>query len=116
MCERVVVFVDIVASWAFVCLLFVRLFFSFFFFFFQAEDGRRGIGVTGVQTCALPISVDPGACATAGTVHVLTPPRKPRRSRRNWVVGSERGPCPRWRRRPGRPHTRVRGDRSRVPT
>src|SRR3712207_8441851 len=23
--------------------------------FFQAEDGIRGIGVTGVQTCALPI-------------------------------------------------------------
>src|SRR3712207_8480606 len=28
----------------------------FFFFFFQAEDGIRDIGVTGVQTCALPIS------------------------------------------------------------
>src|SRR3712207_9270890 len=27
-------------------------------FFFQAEDGIRDIGVTGVQTCALPISVD----------------------------------------------------------
>ena len=30
--------------------LFVHL-----FFFFQAEDGIRDIGVTGVQTCALPI-------------------------------------------------------------
>src|SRR3712207_8936195 len=29
----------------------------FFFFFFQAEDGIRDIGVPGVQTCALPISV-----------------------------------------------------------
>src|SRR5438445_7470699 len=29
----------------------------FFFFFFQAEDGIRDIGVTGVQTCALPISL-----------------------------------------------------------
>src|SRR5258707_12040920 len=29
-----------------------------FFFFFQAEDGIRDIGVTGVQTCALPISKD----------------------------------------------------------
>src|SRR5258707_5214304 len=29
----------------------------YFFFFFQAEDGIRDIGVTGVQTCALPISV-----------------------------------------------------------
>src|SRR5947208_7763380 len=30
--------------------------FSFFFFFFQAEDGIRDDLVTGVQTCALPIS------------------------------------------------------------
>src|SRR2546429_7354972 len=30
-----------------------------FFFFFQAEDGIRDVAVTGVQTCALPIS----ACA-----------------------------------------------------
>src|SRR3712207_5945365 len=35
-----------------------------FFFFFQAEDGIRDIGVTGVQTCALPIfevQVAPGS-------------------------------------------------------
>src|SRR3712207_8461552 len=31
-------------------------FYNFVFFFFQAEDGIRDIGVTGVQTCALPIS------------------------------------------------------------
>src|SRR5215203_700284 len=36
-------------------------------FFFQAEDGIRDIGVTGVQTCALPIScarsrADRGRC------------------------------------------------------
>src|SRR5207249_9155127 len=30
--------------------------FIFFFFFFQAEDGIRDRNVTGVQTCALPIS------------------------------------------------------------
>src|SRR5437870_9880483 len=30
--------------------------FLFFFFFFQAEDGIRDGHVTGVQTCALPIS------------------------------------------------------------
>src|SRR2546422_2960739 len=30
----------------------------FFFFFFQAEDGIRDVAVTGVQTCALPISSD----------------------------------------------------------
>src|SRR5256886_5821656 len=31
-------------------------FIFFFFFFFQAEDGIRDLTVTGVQTCALPIS------------------------------------------------------------
>src|SRR2546425_4486039 len=31
-----------------------------FFFFFQAEDGIRDKLVTGVQTCALPISLDFG--------------------------------------------------------
>src|SRR2546421_8211140 len=30
--------------------------FIVFFFFFQAEDGIRDLIVTGVQTCALPIS------------------------------------------------------------
>src|SRR5437667_8998142 len=40
------------------CIFFyyVCFFFSFFFFFFQAEDGIRDRDVTGVQTCALPIS------------------------------------------------------------
>src|SRR2546422_11749081 len=32
------------------------LVFFFFFFFFLAEDGIRDVAVTGVQTCALPIS------------------------------------------------------------
>src|SRR5258708_29242890 len=40
--------------------------FFFFFFFFQAEDGIRDDLVTGVQTCALPISrivtMDFGMC------------------------------------------------------
>src|SRR2546426_426312 len=31
-----------------------------FFFFFQAEDGIRDYKVTGVQTCALPISAPAG--------------------------------------------------------
>src|SRR5256885_4908120 len=30
----------------------------FLFFFFQAEDGIRDYKVTGVQTCALPISLE----------------------------------------------------------
>src|SRR5215203_3152472 len=34
------------------------VFYMLFFFFFQAEDGIRDIGVTGVQTYALPISPD----------------------------------------------------------
>src|SRR5437762_4276406 len=33
-----------------------KFFLVFFFFFFQAEDGIRDTSVTGVQTCALPIS------------------------------------------------------------
>src|SRR6266511_1150477 len=39
----------------FFCFLKGKLF-IFFFFFFQAEDGIRDFHVTGVQTCALPIS------------------------------------------------------------
>src|SRR3712207_8435372 len=35
--------------------LFESVLIELFFFFFQAEDGIRDIGVTGVQTCALPI-------------------------------------------------------------
>src|SRR5690606_41161947 len=37
---------------------FLRFFYLIFlqFFFFQAEDGIRDFHVTGVQTCALPIS------------------------------------------------------------
>src|SRR5438552_14854771 len=37
-----------------VCFIFCCF---FFFFFFQAEDGIRDDLVTGVQTCALPISL-----------------------------------------------------------
>src|SRR5688572_31082309 len=39
----------------------------FFFFFFQAEDGIRDLTVTGVQTCALPISTPAPTSATAAT-------------------------------------------------
>src|SRR5947207_4534775 len=35
-------------------------FYFMFFFFFQAEDGIRDHCVTGVQTCALPISARRG--------------------------------------------------------
>src|SRR5882762_11014895 len=76
------------------------------YFFFQAEDGIRDSSVTGVQTCALPISPPrcrspaaraarasradfPGACARAGP----GPPRPPLAA----------------------PRTRVRDARGRVP-
>src|SRR5258707_2734184 len=42
------------STWVHDFILFKLL---YFFFFFQAEDGIRDIGVTGVQTCALPISL-----------------------------------------------------------
>src|SRR2546422_7134795 len=53
----------------------------FFFFFFQAEDGIRDVAVTGVQTCALPISCGCGRCGT----------RCPRRGRTvRWSSGRRR--------------------------
>src|SRR5207248_7775766 len=36
-------------------------------FFFQAEDGIRDRTVTGVQTCALPISASRSSCAFAAS-------------------------------------------------
>ena len=40
-----------------VCLFLFFFVFFCFVFFFQAEDGIRDWSVTGVQTCALPISL-----------------------------------------------------------
>src|SRR2546427_6775682 len=46
------------------CLIFV--------FFFQAEDGIRDLTVTGVQTCALPISLlAAGLAATPNATETL---------------------------------------------
>src|SRR5690606_13563224 len=39
-------------------------------FFFQAEDGIRDFHVTGVQTCALPIFVEPGTNKVLISNHV----------------------------------------------
>src|SRR6266496_5960176 len=51
------------------------------FFFFQAEDGIRDLYVTGVQTCALPISSrTPRGCA----------------ARARWWWGSSRRSPSRW--------------------
>src|SRR2546430_12137224 len=41
------------------------------FFFFQAEDGIRDLTVTGVQTCALPISPLRPECRSAIAVIVI---------------------------------------------
>src|SRR3712207_5359887 len=52
---------------------------NYLFFFFQAEDGIRDIGVTGVQTCALPISPRCTWRACARTCSTSSPPsRSPR--------------------------------------
>src|SRR3712207_8291450 len=50
-------------------------------FFFQAEDGIRDIGVTGVQTCALPICRQPRR-ATAPVARSPTPGDSGRRLNR----------------------------------
>src|SRR5207245_5517431 len=40
---------------------------TYTFFFFQAEDGIRDATVTGVQTCALPISILSAASIAAAS-------------------------------------------------
>src|SRR5258707_9343728 len=52
-------------------LVFLNSLAFFFFFFFQAEDGIRDIGVTGVQTCALPISPVFAAAASGATPDLI---------------------------------------------
>src|SRR5439155_11327165 len=49
--------------------------FYIFFFFFQAEDGIRDGHVTGVQTCALPISALRARAHGRGQDAVLQGPR-----------------------------------------
>src|SRR5256886_5517787 len=44
------------------------------FFFFQAEDGIRDLTVTGVQTCALPISVSPFSLKYTVPSGAMAPP------------------------------------------
>src|SRR5256886_12317500 len=49
-------------------------------FFFQAEDGIRDLTVTGVQTCALPISWRPRPTSRAPTGSRTRVPGRPSRS------------------------------------
>src|SRR5256885_4786062 len=51
-------------------------------FFFQAEDGIRDYKVTGVQTCALPISP-----RVASLRDAVTDERETRRAQRDQLVG-----------------------------
>ena len=62
------------------------------FFFFQAEDGIRVWSVTGVQTCALPISVAELVSETPtplSTEPVLETTEKPKKKKRGWWSRSE---------------------------
>src|SRR5687767_15348283 len=52
-----------------------------FFFFFQAEDGIRDKLVTGVQTCALPISRGNLACRPCPGCASACPRRRSARAR-----------------------------------
>src|SRR5688572_32621844 len=72
---------------------------SHIFFFFQAEDGIRDLTVTGVQTCALPISPSDGA--TNPERRPPSPPR-PTPEIRSTRADSRLPPagCPPWLRRP----------------
>src|SRR5207248_3575349 len=89
-----------------------------FFFFFQAEDGIRDRTVTGVQTCALPISTGPrGAarkfCRSApAAVSTARPPSRWSDETTCWRVSAPGPPAPadrcQWRseeRRAGKPST-----------
>src|SRR2546430_11657589 len=92
---------------------------TMFLFFFQAEDGIRDLTVTGVQTCALPISgllalrfaLDRGAAARArGRVRGRSGGRAPLHAgrRRGGGQSRDRGRC-RSAREIGRASCRGRG-------
>src|SRR5260221_9424996 len=53
-------------------------FITIFIFFFQAEDGIRDHCVTGVQTCALPISYSRYFFGTSSTWQCILKTEKPR--------------------------------------
>src|SRR2546430_2937029 len=78
------------------CIIYIII---VFFFFFQAEDGIRDLTVTGVQTCALPISprcsanfpiasARPSSCKNCNCV-VLSPPGRINPSQRSEEHTSE---------------------------
>src|SRR2546427_2839420 len=56
-------------------------------FFFQAEDGIRDLTVTGVQTCALPISLIPVNGAGSGINEVRPATVRARLTQSNCQIG-----------------------------
>src|SRR2546422_4193973 len=66
------------------------------FFFFQAEDGIRDVAVTGVQTCALPISTygttgsRPSERAIPGPCSATTRPGAPTRRSTTGITRRDR--------------------------
>src|SRR5256886_2040376 len=83
------------------------------FFFFQAEDGIRDLTVTGVQTCALPISERPAGAARSRCGVQSSEARRPSRGARSRRVYGTRaapgGRVPRARPARGAPSRRSRG-------
>src|SRR5690348_18077136 len=63
-------------------------------FFFQAEDGIRDGRVTGVQTCALPISQASGILLRRGGGAPRAAARSTPRARSNRPPDHVRDPCP----------------------
>src|SRR5256886_7310315 len=84
------------------CIVFGVVYGLVCFFFFQAEDGIRDLTVTGVQTCALPITPGPRAAPSrwrrspAPTCSCRTPARPASRP-----PASRPGSAPRCRPWPG---------------
>src|SRR2546429_4101168 len=70
----------------------IELVFDFYVFFFQAEDGIRDVAVTGVQTCALPIS--PAMARSITPCHLARSSGWTRRSRSSQVGGPFSGSKP----------------------
>src|SRR2546427_6822737 len=103
-----------------------------FFFFFQAEDGIRDLTVTGVQTCALPISHAPAPRTDQARQRASLPRGGPRARLLGSVLGAgacaqpldvaaralgaepllARGGCRTGRRTVARAHERGRGQRA----
>src|SRR5690625_5746257 len=89
----------------------------FFFFFFQAEDGIRDGHVTGVQTCALPISTVVWNILPPRSAAIVPPPAAagndaPDRDRgtvRYWPGGVSSAPAPACRSVLGHRSSRHRG-------